>query len=247
MHLDLSGNKLTSEGVKPLMEALASGRARQLKVLSLANNAINPNGVEAVAAALPAFDLVQLSLGYSYVGSTAEGMGALGAALAHAPSLEALHLQRCDMTSRSLASLVEGMRGHVPRLRRLLLDSNIKIGRGWGEALRAAPALEVFSVQNCGLSDATELTAASEDAAVAPRLRVLALGANTISAESLGLLRQAASTRQGLALANAEDQSKDDQNKLDEQRAARLAKATGGAQGAERRGHEEDEVGISPS
>ena len=116
-------------------------------------------------------------------------MSALGAALKHAPSLELLYLQRCDMTSASLASLIAGMRGHVPRLRRMLLDSNIKALHGLGEVLRAAPALEELHVQNCGLSDASELTAALEDPEVAPKLGELALGANSIAADSLNAAR----------------------------------------------------------
>ena len=208
--LDLSGNRITSVGVVSLMEAFTATPTRQLKILSLANNSVNRTGVEAVAAALHALDLVQLSLGYSYVGSTVEGMSALGAALKHAPSLELLYLQRCDMTSASLASLIAGMRGHVPRLRRMLLDSNIKAVHGLGEVLRAAPALEELHVQNCGLSDASELTAALEDPEVAPKLGELALGANSIAADSLNALREvAAAKRNGLKLTNAEDQSPD--------------------------------------
>ena len=165
--------------------------------------------MEAVAATLHAFDLTQLSLGYSYVGGTVEGMSALGAALEHAPKLELLYLQRCDMTTASLAGLTAGMRGHVPCLRRLLLDSNIKAVHGLGDVLRAGPALEEFHVQNCGLSDASELTAALEDPEVAPKLRELALGANSIAADSLEALREVAAKRQGLKLTNAEDQSPD--------------------------------------
>ena len=78
-----------------------------------------------------------------------------------------------------------------------------------GDVLRAAPALEELSVQNCGVSNASELTASLEDAAVAPRLRELALGANSIPAESLERLREAAAKRPGLKLTNAEDQSQD--------------------------------------
>ena len=205
--LDLSGNKITSVGVVSLMEAFCATPTRQLRVLSLGNNAINRTGVEAVAAALHAFDLTQLSLGYSYVGSTVEGMSALGAALEHAPSLELLYLQRCDMSSASLASLINGMRGRVPHLRRLLLDSNIKAVHGLGDVLRAGPALEELHIQNCSISDASELTAALEDPKIAPKLRELALGANSISEDSLAALCEVAAKRQGLALTNAEDQS----------------------------------------
>ena len=211
--IDLSGNKLASPGVVILMRALAATPAKQLRSLSLANNAINRTGVEAVAAALHAFDLVDLALGYSYVGSTHEGMSALGGALEHAPNLEVLALQRCDMTSHSLSSLVGGLQGKAPRLRRLLLDSNIKSAHGYGDVLRACPALEVLSIQNCALSDASDLITALEDLDAAPKLAEIALGANSISEDSLLALREAAAKRagslasSGLTLSNADDQS----------------------------------------
>ena len=78
--LDLAKAESHSEAV---VEALTAAPTQRLRSLSVANNSINRTAVEAVAAALHALDLTELSMGYSYAGATAEGMGALGSALAN--------------------------------------------------------------------------------------------------------------------------------------------------------------------
>ena len=201
--IDISGNKVSSTGVVALMEALTAAPIRRLRSLSVANNAINRTAVEAVAAALHALDLTELSMGYSYAGATAEGMGALGSALEHAPNLEVLALQRCQLSSESLKSLVGSMRGRVPRLRHLLLDSNIMAARGHGDILRACPALLQLRVQNCGITNVEDIVAALGEADVAPSIQEISLGANEIAASSLKLLHEAAAKRPALKLSNA--------------------------------------------
>lgn len=111
------------------------------------------------------------------------------------------------MQPTGLAQLVTGLPS-VPKLKHLLLDSNVLGNASLGALLRACPALEALSLQDDSITDPSQLLEALQEPAVAPKLAQLYLGANSSSGIDPAVhaaLRETAATR-GLELLHLDAQ-----------------------------------------
>ena len=201
--LDLSGNAIKDEGIKALCEAFVHADAKMLRKLRLSGLSIGESAITSLAAAFGSMALVELHLGYTYVGATgpmeawAAGVDALG-------QLETLGLQRCNMLLGGAEVLAAAL-PRLPKLRHLHLDSN-SLGSDTAQALlRAGTSVHTLSLQDCAISEGGPMAAAL-DAGAAPELNTLALGANAF--RETATLLAAAALRPGLQLVNMQEAAK---------------------------------------